>query len=99
MRFPSYGRGHPCARKLASVPARDFLPYLGDYVRLLALRNDFYGVFSGSNLPDRANFPSGVIYQRNANWTTHTLLSTDNATPVPVSIDPFFVHYRRQDRP
>lgn len=84
---------------LASVPARDFLPYLGDYVRLLALRNDFYGVFSGSNLPDRANFPNGVIYQRNANWTTHTLLGTDNATPVHVSIDPFFVHYRRQGRP
>lgn len=70
----------------------------GDYVRLLALRNDFYGVFSGSNLPDRANLPNGVIYQHNANWTTHTLLGTNNTTPVPISIDPFFVHYRRQGR-
>jgi hypothetical protein len=40
-----------------------------------------------------ANFPNGVAYQRNANFTTHTLLRNDGATPVPVSIDPFFVHY------
>lgn len=76
----------------ANDPPRQFLPYLGDYIRLLSLGDDFYGVFSGSNLPDAANFPSGVVYQRNANWTTRTLLRTDNATPVPVSIDPFFVH-------
>jgi hypothetical protein len=50
-------------------------------------------VFSGNNTPDPANFPSGVTYQRNANWTTHTLLSTDNVTPVPASIDPFFFHW------
>ena len=78
---------------LTSQPTRTFLPYLGDYVRLLAVGKDFYGVFCGSNLPDIANFPSGVTYHRNANWTTHTLLSTDNATPVPVSIDPFYFHW------
>jgi len=76
---------------LASSPQRDFLPYLGDYIRLLAVGDEFYGVFSGSNRPDQANFPSGVTYQRNANWTTHQLLGTDGVTPVPVSIDPFFV--------
>jgi hypothetical protein len=75
---------------LASAPARTFLPYLGDYVRLLAQGNDFYGVFSGSNLPDLANFPSGITFQRNANWTNHTLLAVNNTTTVPVSIDPFF---------
>jgi hypothetical protein len=75
---------------LASAPARVGLPYLGDYIRLLALGEDFYGVFSGSNLPDRANFPWGITYQRNANWATHTLLGVDNATSVAVSIDPFF---------
>jgi len=31
-----------------------------------------------------------VTYQRNANFTAHTLLDVDNATPVDVSIDPFF---------
>ncbi len=78
---------------LSSSPPRDFFPYLGDYIRLLAVGDDFYGVFSGSNLPDRANFPNGVAYQRNANWTTHTLVGADGVTPVAVSIDPFFVRY------
>ena len=47
-------------------------------------------MFSGNNTPNTANFPNGVTYQRHANWTTHTLLSTDNVTPVATSIDPFF---------
>ena len=76
----------------AATPARTFLPYLGDYVRLLALDADFYGVFCGNNTPDTANFPNGIVYQRNANWNTHTLLAVDGVTPVPVSIDPFFFH-------
>jgi hypothetical protein len=84
---------HVLHTALASDPPRQFLPYLGDYIRLVAVEDDFYGVFSGSNLPDTANFPSGVTYQRNANWTTHTLLRTDNSTPVPASVDPFFVHH------
>jgi hypothetical protein len=77
----------------ASTPAATFQPYIGDYVRLLAVGTDFYGVFCGNNTPDAANFPNGVIYQRNVNWTTQTLLSTDSVTPVAVSIDPFFFHY------
>jgi hypothetical protein len=36
------------------------------------------------------NVPNGVKYQRNANFTTTTLLGLDNTTPVPSSIDPFF---------
>jgi hypothetical protein len=78
---------------LASQPPRDFFPYLGDYVRLLAIGKDFYGVFCGSNVPAAANFPNGVTYQRNANWATNTLLAVDNVTPVPISIDPFFFHW------
>ncbi len=77
----------------AGTPLRTFLPYLGDYVRMLAIGTDFYGVFCGNNTPDRANFPNGVKYQRNANWNTRTLLDTDNLTPVQVSIDPFFFRY------
>jgi hypothetical protein len=79
-------------RALASNPPRAGLPYLGDYMRLLALSKHFYGVFSGSNEPNRANFPSGVKYLRNVDWDNQTLLGGDNATPVRVSIDPFFVH-------
>jgi hypothetical protein len=80
-------------RALASSPPRTFLPYLGDYIRLVTVGPEFYGVFSGSNLPDLANFPHGVTYQRKANFATHTLLRNDGVTPVPVSIDPFFVHF------
>ncbi|GGK76417.1 hypothetical protein [Mangrovihabitans endophyticus] len=82
---------------LAAAPPRAFLPYLGDYVRLLSVGNDFYGVFSGSNLPAPANFPSGVRYQRNADFTSQRLLAVDGITPVAVSIDPFFVHYAEPD--
>jgi hypothetical protein len=74
----------------ADTPAASFLPYIGDYVHLLAVGRDFYGIFSANNTPDLANFPSGVTYQRNANFATRTLLGTNNQTPVNVSIDPFF---------
>jgi hypothetical protein len=77
----------------ATVPTATFQPYIGDYVRLLSVGSDFYGVFCGNNTADPANFPQGVVYQRNANWSTHTLLSTDNVTPVAASIDPFFFHW------
>jgi hypothetical protein len=77
----------------SNVPARSFFPYIGDYIRLLAVGSDFYGVFSANNTPDMANFPSGVTYQRAADFSKRTLLSTDRATPVAVSIDPFFFHW------
>jgi hypothetical protein len=77
----------------SNTPTRTFLPYLGDYVRLLAVGGDFYGVFCGNNTPDTANFPNGVSYQRNADWATHTLLNLNNVTPVAPSIDPFFFHW------
>jgi hypothetical protein len=81
-------------RTLASVsansPTAAGQPYLGDYQRLQTVGKDFCGVFCANNTPDLNNFPSGVHYQRNANFTTHTLLGNDGATAVPVSIDPFF---------
>jgi hypothetical protein len=80
-------------RGLVSAAPRDFLPYLGDYIRLVAVGKDFFGAFCGANVPDMANFPQGVTYQRTANFTTKTLLRNDGATPVAPSIDPFFVRY------
>ena len=83
------------ALTLASVPAdaptADFDPYLGDYAHLMSVGKDFYGIFSANNTPKKANFPNGVVYQRNANWTTNTLFNVDNTKPVRVSIDPFFL--------
>jgi hypothetical protein len=67
-----------------------YLPYLGDYIKLLANDRDFYGTFCASNAPVLANFPSGVTYQRNVDWGTQTLLGNDHVTPVAPSIDPFF---------
>lgn len=71
-------------------PAPTFQPYIGDYADLVAVGPRFFGVFSASNIPDMANFPSGVTYQRNANFTSHTLFDTNGTTPVTASIDPFF---------
>ncbi|MEV7027695.1 hypothetical protein [Kitasatospora sp. NPDC093558] len=87
----------PETTKLHQAPANvpdsgGQLPYLGDYIRLLAVGSDFYGVFAGNNTPDNANFPVGVSYQRNADFTTHQLLDVDGTPGVQISIDPFFFH-------
>jgi hypothetical protein len=79
------------AKVPGDTPPARFDPYLGDYAHLMAVGKDFYGVFSANNTPKKTNFPSGVVYQRNANWTSNTLLDVDNTTPVHVSIDPFFL--------
>jgi hypothetical protein len=78
---------------LAARPVHTFLPYLGDYIRLVAVEADFHGVFCGSNHPDRRNFPNGVVYQRNVDWDIRTLADLDGAAPVPDSIDPFYFHW------
>lgn len=74
----------------AATPVRTFFPYLGDYTGLAAVGKDLYGAFSASNAPSLTNFPSGVTYQRNANFTTNTLLNVAGTSAVNVSIDPFF---------
>ena len=74
----------------AGSPTVAFTPYIGDYVHVMAVGRTFYGIFSANNTPNNANFPSGVTYQRNANFATQKLLNLDNLTPVAVSIDPFF---------
>lgn len=74
----------------ANAPAPQFLPYLGDYMDMKSPGKDFYGIFSANNTPALANFPLGVTYQRNANFSTQTLFAADGVTPVAASIDPFF---------
>lgn len=78
---------------LATVPAVappvQFLPYIGDYNFLLAVGNEFRGVFSANNTPDRANFPNGVTYRRGHDFTARTLLDA-GGNPISVSIDPFY---------
>jgi hypothetical protein len=78
------------ARVPAMQPAPDFQPYIGDYANVVSIGPDFYGIFSANNTPDNGNFPNGVTYQRNADFTRRILLGTDGISTVPVSIDPFF---------
>jgi hypothetical protein len=66
--------------------------YLGDYDDLMAVGKDFYGIFSSVNTPDPANFPSGIIFQRDIDSTSHTLRNLANTAAVAPSIDPFVFH-------
>jgi hypothetical protein len=73
----------------ANTPAPQFQPYIGDYNHMVAVDGAFYGIFSASNRPNRANFPNGVKYQRDHDFATRRLLDL-NGNLVAVSIDPFF---------
>jgi hypothetical protein len=79
----------------ATYPLWD--PHLGDYIDLQVHGRDFYGIFSTNNTPDRANFPQGVRYQRNADFTGKQLYDVSGVTPVAASIDPFFAHIYWRD--
>ena len=82
---------------LASVPANaplvngpgGFDPYIGDYLGMVSVGANFYGIFCANNTPDAANFPNGVTFQRNHDLTTRKLLDL-RGNDVAVSIDPFF---------
>jgi hypothetical protein len=83
---------------LASTPSDEPVaygqPYLGDYAHLEANGPWFVGVFSANNTPDMKNFPYGVLYQRNADFSDKTLLNIRGDASVYVSIDPFFFRVR-----
>jgi hypothetical protein len=79
------------ARQNASTPSATFFPYIGDYASLVTAGDSFVGMFSASNYPDKANFMTGVKYQREVDWTAHKLYADPAHTvAVPPSIDPFF---------
>lgn len=66
---------------------------IGDYDNVIASSKDFYGIFSGFNTANNANFPNAATYQRQANFSTHQLFADAGHTmPVVDSIDPFFFH-------
>jgi hypothetical protein len=75
----------------AAAPKAVFQPYLGDFARMVAVGREFYGVFAAANVPDPANFPSGIAFQRNRSASApFQLLGNDGSTVVAPSIDPFF---------
>jgi hypothetical protein len=65
-------------------------PFLGDYLHLMTVDKDFYGIFSASNKPDKTRFPSGVVFQRNADFAAKKLLTEDGSAQVRISVDPYF---------
>jgi hypothetical protein len=73
----------------ANVPTPVLQPYIGDYIELRAVGQNFYGVFSAYTSLASATFPAGVTWQRNQNGTN--FLDTNNMTVVQASIDPFLV--------
>lgn len=75
---------------LSQTPTRTFSPYIGDYLHMMSLGQDFFGIFSANNTPDPANFPKGVVYQRFHDFASKKLFALDRVTQVAPSIDPFF---------
>jgi hypothetical protein len=65
----------------ATEPARDWLPYLGDYTRLLALGRSFYGAFCGSNAPLTANFPAASRTSATPTGSTGHSLTSAGSPP------------------
>lgn len=67
-------------------------PYLGDYMDLAAVGDDFYGVFSSSNNLNDAKFPLGLPeFQRASTGAPGTFILTDlSGNLVDFSVDPFF---------
>ena len=87
----TFGTDTVLATQNASTPLDSYWPYIGDYASLVAAGYNFVGMFSASNFPDKANFMSGVKYQREVDWTAHKLYAdAAHTTEVSPSIDPFF---------
>jgi hypothetical protein len=74
--------------RTADEPAAQFLPYLGDYAHVLAVGNNFYGIFAANNKPAADHFPLGARYERNVQ--DGKLVSPSGSREVAPSIDPFF---------
>lgn len=64
------------------------VPYLAYRLNLIASGGVFYGAFSAPNIPESQYFPQGVRFQRR--YGNGKLISNDEKTEVPFSIDPYF---------
>jgi hypothetical protein len=80
--FPAGGPGAPTGSRI-----------IGDYLNMVAVGKDYYGVFTSFNDLVNANFPAGVSFLRNKTpdgAASPHLLGNDGVTTVAPSIDPFF---------
>ena len=79
------------ASTLACKPEGVGAPYVGDYLKLHAVHNSFFGVFSASNDLATSQFPLGKTFQR---MHAGTQLKNGLGGNVEVSIDPYFFRIR-----
>jgi len=80
--FPAEGPGAPTGSRI-----------IGDYLNMVSVGKDFYGVFTADNDLVNANFPAGVTWLRNKTPNgapSPHFLGNDGVTTVAPSIDPFF---------
>jgi hypothetical protein len=77
---------------------------LGDYMRALAAGPHFYSVFPAVNTPGPSTFfPNGtdsthtIKFARDENAAGTGLVDQDGTTPVPASVDPFFLRVEQKD--
>lgn len=80
--FPAEGAGSPGGARI-----------VGDYLNMVAVGKNFYGVFSSYNSLTSASFPAGITWLRNKTADGDPMprfLGVDGTTTVAPSIDPFF---------
>jgi hypothetical protein len=81
--FPAQGTGSPGGSRI-----------IGDYLNMVAVGKNFYGVFSSYNDLASATFPAGITWARNITapgvMPPH-LLGLNGTTTITPSIDPFFL--------
>lgn len=84
---------------LLSMAPDDFDPIvndhneIGDYLHMMAVGKDFFGIFSADNSPEKSAFPDAhsVVFQREHD--AHTLYGDSSHTgTVQTSVDPFYFH-------
>jgi hypothetical protein len=78
--------------KAPAQPADGNVPYMGDYMDLMARGDTFYGVFSTVDDPALTEFPFGV--QRSRRVVLNKLRPPTGMAEVLPSMDPFFFKVR-----
>ena len=87
------------ATMVADQPLRCMQPYVGDYMNLISVGNDFYGAFSTSADITPSNFPEGLATPaRNPPIVDPNVCQEESITP-EMSIDPYFFSIERINGP
>jgi hypothetical protein len=84
---------------LATMPANDpircVIPYMGDYMNLVAVGNDFFGAFSTSADITPSNFPEGIALPKRNAPSPDPVVCQEPPENAEMSIDPYFFAIER----